>query len=157
MRHVLLALLVGAGLTASVLTVTGQQSTGNRAIESREPRRTGLPPYLNCERPELAALAKELGHRLCVQNDIVTNLNVRGPALESAARAFLSQPWKAETSTDPRAIICRNDYGATDEGDVPVHNLTCAYFSYWRERAATARALAQSTPESYWCGGCEAP
>jgi hypothetical protein len=48
MRHILLALLVGAGITSSVLTVTGQQSTGNRAIsahESWEARTTSLPPY----------------------------------------------------------------------------------------------------------------
>lgn len=142
MRNIPLALLVGTGLLASVLAVAGQQATGNRAYlveEAPNFARLSGPSQITCRRPEQAALAKELGHRLCVQNGIVNNLNTRAPSLQTAARAFLSRPWRTQISDDPKAIICR--------GHVPVHTITCAYNSYWTERAAaSARAYAQSTP-----------
>lgn len=137
MRRIPLAILVGAGLAASALTASGGWF---------DPRLSGVQPF-TCRRPELTALAKELRHGLCVQKEIMIDFTAKAPALESAARAFIHEPWKAETSPDPTAIICRNDYGDPGEGEVPIHTITCAYNSHWSERAAAqAGAYARSTP-----------
>jgi hypothetical protein len=39
-----------------------------------------------CDPPELVALSKQVGRRLCAQNDIVNNLGTTGPTLAEAAR-----------------------------------------------------------------------
>ena len=122
MRHVLLALLVGLGLAASVQTVAGQV----------------LPPNLiyDCERPEVAALSKELGRAVCVQYDISQNMSVTGPAVEAAARAFVGRSIKFKASTDPNVITCR-------EHDVAFRppSLICARNSDWNQRWRRTQTL----------------
>ena len=92
MRHILLTLLTSVGLGASVQAIAGQ-----------------VPPNMiyDCVQPELAPLSKELGRTVCVQYDMIKNMNVMRPAVETAAREFVNHPIKIEASSDPNAITCR--------------------------------------------------
>lgn len=84
--------------------------------------------YMMCQPPELDALAKQLGGELCVQNTIVANLSVTGPALEAAARAPLKVSATHEVSGDPNAVICLQDH---ERSDVHLPAIACARGSYW--------------------------
>jgi hypothetical protein len=114
MRQVLLTLLAGLGPAASIQAFAGQ-----------------VPPSMiyDCERPELAALSKELGRTVCVQYDMIAKMNTVGPTVEAAARAFVGQSIKIKTSADPDAITCR-------EHDVAFRPPTviCAHNSDWNQR-----------------------
>ena len=94
-------------------------------LVSAEPRRTPSPAftsYMICQPPELDALAGQIGRELCVQNTLVENLAVTGPALEQAARA------PAAVSGDPNAIVCQPDL---ERSDLHLSSITCARGSYW--------------------------
>lgn len=84
--------------------------------------------YMICQPPELDAMAAKLGHDLCVQNTIVANLGVMGPALESAARAPTNVPVEDAVSGDPNAITCRLDL---ERSDIHLPAIACARDSYW--------------------------
>lgn len=133
----LLSLLAGLGLGASVQTVTGQ-----------------VPPNMiyDCERPELAALSKELGHTLCVQYDLIQKMNIVGPAVEAAARAFVGHSIKIAVSADPSAITCR-------EHDVAFRSpsLICARNSDWNQRWRRSSPEGRLQPYYYSNGGAIAP
>jgi len=79
---------------------------------------------VKCQPPELAEISKRVGHRLCVQNDVLANLNVAGPALQAAAGAPVHDPVANKPSGDADAITCRQ-YG------IGIQPLNCAYNSYW--------------------------
>ena len=90
---------------------------------------------LKCQPPELVALSKRLDRRLCVQNDIVANLNVARPALEAAANAPVAYPKTNKPSLtantgDADAITCRQR-GISSTGRLSSSPLNCAYNSYW--------------------------
>ena len=96
-----------------------------------EPRAKPVPAftsYVICQPPELDALARQLRTELCVQNTIVADLSVTGPALEAAARAPLKVSAMNEVSGDPNAIICLHDI---ERSDIHLPALACARGSYW--------------------------
>lgn len=84
--------------------------------------------YMNCQPPELDALAKQLGRELCVQNTLVTNLAATGPALEAAAHAPMKISAGDAVSGDPAAITCRLD---PEHSDAELSAITCARNNYW--------------------------
>jgi hypothetical protein len=84
--------------------------------------------YMICQPPELDVLAGKLGHELCVQNTIVANLGVTGPALETAARAPTNVPMQDAASGDPNAITCQLDL---ERSDIHLPAIACARDSYW--------------------------
>jgi beta-lactamase regulating signal transducer with metallopeptidase domain len=94
-------------------------------------------PSLECQPPELDALSKELG-RLCVQSDILANLNVTRPALEAAARALVGHLVRDESSGDPDAIICHKRVYVR----LP-SSLTCAHNDYWAFDRQTNPSMGQ--------------
>jgi hypothetical protein len=105
MRCILLAMLLSLGLAAC----------GETVIE---------PQQFACQSPQTAQLSKQFASDLCVQNDVVADLNATGPqttgpALEEATHALLSQA--SEATADPKAIRCRLLDGQT----------YCAFNSYW--------------------------
>jgi hypothetical protein len=85
-----------------------------------------LAPII-CQPPELVEFSKKLGgQRLCMQIDILANLNVTGPQIVAALNSpFLRHPFlkdfQNELAGGPDAITCRRTNGA----------LTCAHNSYW--------------------------
>lgn len=84
--------------------------------------------YMICQPPELDALASRLGSDLCVQNTVVADLAVTGPALAAAAAAPSKTPPEDIVSGDPNGITCGMDPQVSD------HHLTaiaCARNSYW--------------------------
>jgi hypothetical protein len=128
MRGILLATLISLGLAASVQAVTGQVSPNNPAAatvkdQSKSPMSS---PIFDCEPTELAALSKEVGRSLCVQDVTMENLNVTGPAIEAAARSVIQHPTGNQPAGDPNAITCR-------QRDVAFRlpRLHCAYNAYW--------------------------
>lgn len=84
--------------------------------------------YMNCQPPELDALAKQLGRELCVQSTLVTNLAATGQALEGAAHAPAKMSPGDQVSGDPAAITCRLDPERTD---AELSAMTCARNNYW--------------------------
>ena len=84
--------------------------------------------YMLCQPPALDALARQLGHELCVQSTIVANLVATGPALETAARVPAKLSPNETVSGDPDAISCRLDPGISD---IQLQAVACARNSYW--------------------------
>ncbi len=84
--------------------------------------------YMNCQPPELDALAKQLGRELCVQSTLVTNLAATGQALEAAAHAPAKMSPGDPVSGDPAAITCRLDL---ERSDAELSAMTCARNNYW--------------------------
>jgi len=84
--------------------------------------------YMNCQPPELDALAKLLGRELCVQNTLVTNLVATGQELEAAAHAPMKISPGDLVSGDPAAITCRLD---PERSDAELSAITCARNNYW--------------------------
>jgi hypothetical protein len=84
--------------------------------------------YMNCQPPELDALAKQLGRELCVQNTLVTNLAATGQTLEAAAHAPAKISPGDPVSGDPAAITCRLD---PERSDAELSAITCARNNYW--------------------------
>jgi hypothetical protein len=103
MRSILPALVAGLGLAACAAKVP--------VIESGR---------FACQPPQLAGLSNKVVGGLCVQDDIVADLNATGPRLEVAARADYFQH-ENELTAEPKAISCRLDDGLT----------YCAFNSYW--------------------------
>jgi hypothetical protein len=84
--------------------------------------------YMNCQPPELDALAKQLGRQLCVQNTLVTNLAATGQELDAATRVPVKMSPGDPVSGDPAAITCRLDPERTD---AELSAITCARNNYW--------------------------
>ena len=111
-----------------------------------DPRAAPLPAftsYMVCQPPELDALAGKLGSELCVQNTIVANLTVTGPALETAARTPANTSPADEVSGDPNAIACILD---KERSDIHLPAIACARGSYWRWYQAKWRDRLFLTP-----------
>jgi hypothetical protein len=111
-----------------------------------EPRVAPAPAftsYMMCQPPELDALARQLRTELCVQNTIVANLTMTGPALEAAARAPVKVSATNEMSGDPNAITCLPDL---ERSDIHLSAITCARGSYWAWYNAKWRDRLYSTP-----------
>ena len=85
--------------------------------------------FIMCEPQQLDALSTQLGRELCVQSTIVANLNVAGPALETAARSLVQHPTGEERVGDLNAITCRLDPEHTDAHLQAA--VACARNSYW--------------------------
>jgi hypothetical protein len=81
-----------------------------------------------CQPPQLDALASKLGHELCVQSSLVTNLDANGAALEAAARAPMAGSAESAAAGDPAAITCRAD---PEHSDAHLTALACARNNYW--------------------------
>jgi hypothetical protein len=84
--------------------------------------------YMECQPPELDALATQLGKELCVQSTLVANLTVTEPALAAAARVPAKLSPEDAVPGDPDAISCRLDPGRSDR-HLPA--VACARDSYW--------------------------
>jgi hypothetical protein len=84
--------------------------------------------YMNCQPPELDALAKALGRELCVQSTLVANLAATGQALEAAAHAPVKMSPGDPVTGDPAAITCRLD---PEHSDAELSAITCARNNYW--------------------------
>jgi hypothetical protein len=114
MRRVLLALLASTGLGASAQAMAGQ-----------------IPPNMiyDCQQPQLTALSKELGRKVCVQYDMIKTMDTSTPAIEAAARESVGHATKIAASSDQNAITCREN----DEAFRPPR-LICARNSDWNQR-----------------------
>ena len=84
--------------------------------------------YMMCQPPEMDALAAKLGKDLCVQNTLVADLAVTGPALEAAARTPENLSPTDSVPGDPNAISCRLD---PKRSDAQLPAIACARNSYW--------------------------
>jgi beta-lactamase regulating signal transducer with metallopeptidase domain len=84
------------------------------------------PALLVCEASQLTALSNQLGQRLCVQSDIIANLNRAKPDLEAAAHSLVDHTAQSDRSDDPNGIICHKRLYVRLPSSV-----TCAYNSYW--------------------------
>ena len=89
------------------------------------------PKNFSCLPPELDALAKRIGQRLCVQNDIMTNLKLTGVALQAAAASPLRSPEVNGLAGDPEAITCRPPEDKKPAAHLRPLPLNCAYNSLW--------------------------
>lgn len=98
--------------------------------------------YMICQPPELDALAGQLGSELCVQNTIVENLAVIGPALEAAARSPKSVSPESEEAGNPNAVGCRRDL---ERSDIHLTSIACARGNYWNWWGK-----AKSREDRYW-------
>ena len=89
------------------------------------------PSNFNCLPSELDALAKRIGQRLCVQNDIMANLKLRGEALQAAAASPIRSPDVNGSAGDPEAITCRPPEDKKPAAHLRPLPLNCAYNSLW--------------------------
>jgi hypothetical protein len=113
----------------------GNQITPVRQVLP-ESNSSALPPVV-CDPPQLNALAKELARRLCVQSDILMNLNTTGTALAKAARSFEPFPQANTSNARPNAISCRNSSdGITSRLGTSRSPLVCALNTYWSKQDA---------------------
>jgi hypothetical protein len=110
---------------ADYLTVENAKVLEIDPLTTEEPTKT--LSILLCQPPQLVALSKELGRRLCVQSDIVANLNVTGPDLHAATRSLMGRGARNELSDDPNAITCQKRVYVRLPSSV-----TCAFNSYWK-------------------------
>ena len=129
MRCILLATLASLGLAAGGQTVTGQA----QAASNNSP----LSPIV-CQTPQLDALSKDVVKRgmskyLCVQTDILVNLNSTGAALATAVHSYAPFPEANGSTVDPTGITCRKRIYAAQ--------LLCAFNSFWTTQEADARRL----------------
>jgi hypothetical protein len=108
-----------------------------------EPPAPAFTSYMMCQPQELAALAARLGNELCVQNTIVADLTVTGPALEMAARTPANTSPTDPVSGDPNAISCRLD---PKRSDAQLPATACARNSYWAWYKAKWPDPLSSTP-----------
>ena len=135
MRQVLLALLTSAGLGASAQAIPGQ-----------------IPPNMiyDCQQPQLTALSKELGRKVCVQYDMIKTMDTSTPAIEAAARESVGHATKIAASSDQNAITCRE----TDEAFRPPA-LICARNSDWSQQRKRhpAESKAPYSPFASTVGG----
>lgn len=85
--------------------------------------------FIVCQPPQLVELSKQLGRNLCVQYDIVANLDVTVSALEKAARLLVQRPTVNRSSGDPNAISCYEEH---QQSATRLRSpLACAHNSYW--------------------------
>jgi len=111
-----------------------------------DPRAAPAPAftsYMICQPPELDALSGQLGSELCVQNTIVANIAVTGPALEAAARSPANVSPTNDESDDPNAITCRRDL---ERSDIHLSSTACARGNYWAWYKAKWRDRLYWTP-----------
>lgn len=95
--------------------------------------------FIVCDPPELVALSKQVGRRLCAQNDIVNNLGATGPTLAEAASSLVRYPEANASADDPNAITCRQPKNQTSSRVLPP--VTCAHNSYWNLVALRSKKL----------------
>jgi hypothetical protein len=117
--------LVARERSVDYLTVENAKVLEIDPLTTEEP--TKELSLLLCQPPQLVELSKQLGRRLCVQSDIVANLDVAGPDLHAAARSLLGQAARNERSDDPNAITCKKRIYVRLPSSV-----TCAFNSYWK-------------------------
>jgi hypothetical protein len=118
---------------AEFLIAERAELVGGDPLDRSAPPAQAFTSYMMCQPTELDALASRLGKELCVQNTIVANLPVTGPALETAARAPAKLSPEDTVPGDPNAISCRLDPGVSDR-HLPA--IACARGSYWAWYAA---------------------
>jgi hypothetical protein len=126
--RLILALLTSVGLAASVQTAAAQAQPA-----SSNPM---VSPIV-CETPQLEALSKQVKRqlhvKLCVQTDILVNLNSTGASLATAVHAYAPFPEANGSTTDPGGITCRRPWNG---------RLECAFNSFWSTREANVRSRA---------------
>jgi hypothetical protein len=130
-RHVVISgklISEGDGDPVDFLIVENAELVAEDPIDPSAPPAQAFTSYMMCHPPELDALARQLGSEMCVQNTIVANLAVTGPALETAARGPASVSPEDTVRGDPNAITCRLDHWISDR-DLP--DIACARNSYW--------------------------
>ena len=131
-RHVVMAgRLISAGEGSDpvdYLIVENAELVAGDPIDPSAPPAQAFTSDMVCQPPELDALARQLGSELCVQNTILENLAVTGPALETAAREPLRVSPQNTVRGDPNAITCRLDRGISDRH---LSAIACARNSYW--------------------------
>jgi hypothetical protein len=110
------------------LIVENAELVAGDPIDPSAPPAQDFTSYMMCQPPELDALARQLGSELCVQNTIVADLAVTGPALETAARAPARVSPTDTVHGDPNAITCRLDHRISDRH---LSGIACARNSYW--------------------------
>ena len=96
-----------------------------------DPRGAPAPAFMSymvCEPPELDALARQLGHELCVQSTLLANITETGSALETAARAPAKLSPDDKVPGDADTISCRLDPGLSDP---QLQAIACARGNYW--------------------------
>jgi hypothetical protein len=96
-----------------------------------DPRGAPAPAFMSymlCQPPELDALAREPGSKLCVQSKLLANLKTTGPALEAAARTPANLAPDDTVPGDAEAISCRLDPGLSG---LHLQAVACARNSYW--------------------------
>jgi hypothetical protein len=128
MRHILLAMVVGLGLAACA------QPAIQPVIKSDQ---------FSCRSPQVAGLSEQLSNRLCLQNDILAELDVEGPeatrpALETAAHILLNHQ-RIEPSAaraDPKGTRCLLLLPIFSSlSRMPEGQTYCALNSYWASHA----------------------
>src|SRR5580658_7145944 len=97
MRYVFLALLFGLGLAACAEKVPITESQ-----------------RFACQPPQLADLSNKFVGGLCLQNDIVADLNATGPQLDAAARADYFQH-ENELTAEPKVMAATTPAHAPDD------------------------------------------
>lgn len=97
--------------------------------------------FIVCGPPQLMAISKQVGRRLCAQNDIVANLNATGQALSEAVRSLVLYPQADDLAGDPDAITCRQSENQTNTRLQP--RVTCAHNSYWAFLAQQKAKMSQ--------------
>lgn len=85
------------------------------------------PSLVLCQPPQLAELSQQIGQRLCVQNDIVSNLSLTRPDLEAAIHSLANH---AASNDDPNAISCHKRVYVRIKSSV-----TCGFNSFWKSGA----------------------
>lgn len=122
MRPILLAVLSGVGFIASVQTVAARSQPTSPIV---------------CETPKLDALSQEVKRqlhvKLCVQTDILVDLNGTGSALATAVHSYAPFPEANGSTTDPNGITCHRPWNG---------KLECAFNSFWSATKANTRRRA---------------
>jgi hypothetical protein len=96
-----------------------------------------------CQPPQLIELSKQVGQNLCVQDEIVADLNTEGPALSTAAHSFTRHPIRNTPVGGPDDITCRLGIESGTRLPPP---LNCARNSYWISRPSRTYAFGDSGP-----------
>jgi hypothetical protein len=123
MRHILLALLIGLGLAACA------HPADQPVIKSDQ---------FSCQSAQVAGLSEHFSNKLCVQRDILTELDVEGPVLEKATHVILDHPPKGGPDSIGISCILPERQSFT----------YCAYDGYWWLVTPTRVREAMFPPES---------
>jgi hypothetical protein len=90
-----------------------------------EQSKIAMANLLLCQAPQLADLSRQVDQQLCVQSDLLSNLNVMRPQLEAAVHALTAHT--AGQSNDPNAITCHKRIYERLPSSV-----TCGFNSFWK-------------------------